>query len=256
MEGEFRACHSGLISHSEEIAINRGNKWEKERINDTFIDILGHYSDVYQKKFFMEVIESILFKYGTALLGFIILGLPVFNKLSLKYNEDSEKVPFNITKDYVCNSSLLIKLTKAISRIVFSYKDLKDLAEYTILVRKLDKVVEDINKGKYIRNQVNEEVLQYYVSGEEKDSDFIEFDEVPIITPNGNILVDRIKFKIEKGQHTLIIGPKGCGKSSLFRILGNLWPLYGGVLKKPKMQEILYIPQVIISLKPETISTT
>lgn len=64
-------------------------------------------------------------------------------------------------------------------------------------------------------------------------SDNMKFVDVPILSPNGDILVPKMNFEIKPGMNLLISGPNGCGKSSLFRIMGGLWPLTGGTLHKP-----------------------
>lgn len=74
-------------------------------------------------------------------------------------------------------------------------------------------------------------------------SDNLRFEDVPILSPNGDILVEKMNFEIKPGMHLMITGPNGCGKSSLFRIMGQLWPVTGGIVHKPSLEKIFYIPQ-------------
>ena len=74
-------------------------------------------------------------------------------------------------------------------------------------------------------------------------SENLRFEDIPILSPNGDILVEKMNFEIKPGMNLMITGPNGCGKSSLFRIMGQLWPVTGGTLHKPALDKIFYIPQ-------------
>ena len=204
----------------------------------------------------MGIVDSMLVKYGATMVGYTVVGLPVFGPNREAYLASIANDPSKITNDYVRNSSLLINLAKAIGRIVVSYKDVQNLAGYTTLIYEMDEVLRDLQQGKFVRTQVTgatedgstskavSKVLSMKEGAERVTiSENLMFEDVPIISPNGDILIEKMSFEIKPGMHLMIAGPNGCGKSSLFRIMGNLWPVTGGKLHKPDQSDIFYIPQ-------------
>lgn len=142
-------------------------------------------------------------------------------------------------------------MSKAFGRILVSYKDLQNLAGYTHLIFEINHVLTDLHKGHYVRTACNTGSLEttqttnlnILKNGVYVESENIRFENVDILTPTGDLLVEKMNFTIKPGQNCIISGPNGCGKSSLFRILGRLWPLATGKVMSPKMSKLFYIPQ-------------
>lgn len=103
----------------------------------------------------MGVFDSMLTKYGAVMVGYAVVGLPVFGHGKEEYLKLVKGDPSIITRDYIRNSSLLINLAKAIGRLVISYKEIQQLAGYTTLVYEMKEVLDDLSNGKYMRLVVN-----------------------------------------------------------------------------------------------------
>ena len=258
LEGEFRHTHSRLIGHSEEIAFYRGAEREKQIVNSSFEKILEHANRVFFLRFGNGIIDSVLVKYCATQLAYYLLSRPVFKDQA---NLTTSTDPTLIIEAYSRNSGYLINLSQAVGRLVLAGRDLTRFAGYTWRVAELFNVLEDLSvHHRYQRTMISsaggsgsgisevktisEDELQGKVNETTTEEEpFIEFERVPIATPNGDILLQEMSFRVNRGMNCMITGPNGCGKSSLFRILGSLWPLFGGKLTKPPLDEIFYVPQ-------------
>ena len=148
LEGEFRASHTNLHQHSEEIAFYRGAMWEQDRMNLLYDKLYQHGVFVATKRLFMGVFDSMLVKYGATMTAYGVLGIPVFGQNHEEYISSIGGDTSAITRDYIRNSALLISLAKAIGRIVISYKEVQELAGYTTLVHEIKDVLDDLKAGR------------------------------------------------------------------------------------------------------------
>ena len=93
LEGSYRACHTDLVHHSEEIAFYRGQNWEKGRLNSSFKDLTTHSRSVAQRRLYMGSFDAMLTKYGAVLVGYAVLGIPVFGANKEEYLSKFKVMP-------------------------------------------------------------------------------------------------------------------------------------------------------------------
>lgn len=67
---------------------------------------------------------------------------------------------------------------------------------------------------------------------------------VTLQTPNyQRILIEDLTLALEPESSLLVVGPSGCGKSSLLRAIAGLWNSGKGLIQRPEMSELLFLPQ-------------
>ncbi|XP_033364743.1 ATP-binding cassette sub-family D member 3 [Bombus vosnesenskii] len=242
LEGEYRHINSRLITNSEEIAFYQGNNREKLTILSSFHKLMTHLRKCQEFKTLMGIIDNLVGKYMGTVVGFYAVSIPFFMENSTLTESTNHRF-----RSYYTYGRMLIKLAEAIGRLVLAGRELTRLAGLTARVTEIKVVLDDLNLGKYERIMISDfkdEPIGSPGEGRIVNKDnVIRFDGVPLVTPNGDILIKELSFEVKSGMNVLVCGPNGCGKSSLFRILGELWPVWSGTVTKPPRGKLFYIPQ-------------
>jgi vitamin B12/bleomycin/antimicrobial peptide transport system ATP-binding/permease protein len=71
----------------------------------------------------------------------------------------------------------------------------------------------------------------------------IKAEHLSLALPDGRVIVPDTNLEVAPGQHVLITGPTGSGKSTLFRALAGIWPFGTGKIEVPARARMLFLPQ-------------
>lgn len=63
-------------------------------------------------------------------------------------------------------------------------------------------------------------------------------------TPNyQRTLIENLSLELKPQSSLLVTGPSGCGKSSLLRAIAGLWDSGKGLIQRPELEHLLFLPQ-------------
>lgn len=261
-EGDFRGLHARLIANAEEVAFYGGEQMEKVFLDRGFKDLKGWMEGIYTLKIRYNMLEDFVLKYTWSAFGYLVTSLPVFlpawGGLAAVVVDSATSGGHerNRMKDFITNKRLMLSLADAGGRIMYSLKDLAELAGSTSRVYTLISTLHRVHGNAYYQLRKDGPRPELYslaaVHGTvQQGYDGVRLENVPVVAPSlypggGEELIDNLTMTIHSGDHLLITGPNGVGKSAVARIVAGLWPVYEGLVSKPRKtgsDGIMYLPQ-------------
>mmetsp|Transcript_17915 Transcript_17915/g.50472 ORF Transcript_17915/g.50472 Transcript_17915/m.50472 type:complete len:1265 (+) Transcript_17915:174-3968(+) len=233
----FRESLDRVQIHHEAIRALGGNAFEAGAVRRTFDDWLGAVKSLNVKLLRSGFADQLAFHWWLrTFVSFIVIGPHIMwprRKRNLNSIEDLAALRGAIGHQFVLFVQSMISAG-------VSAKMVRQVQQLSGSAARLGELLFRLRGEEDRRAAQSESALQ--------DGDCIEFRNVRVETPAGNLLVKDLSFRLERGESLLITGFNGAGKSSIFRMLGQLWEVREGTIVKPGHEsglhnDVFYLPQ-------------
>ncbi len=215
-EADFRYSLVHVRDNTESIAFYQGEKPENAHVAGRFRDVLRNFSLLIGWQRNLSFFTS-AYSYLPVVLPFLVL-FPKYFGGKIEYG-DMVQANFAFTQVYT-----------ALSLIV---SQIEQITNFAAGVERLSTFADAI------------EPEQAPVTGiKSEEADRMAFTHMTLLTPDAKrTLVRDLTLNLESGDNLIVVGRSGVGKSSLLRAIAGLWTQGEGILKRPPLAEMFFLPQ-------------
>lgn len=215
-EADFRYSLVHVRDNTESIAFYQGEKPEVDQISSRFQNVLKNFSLLIGWQRNLSFFTT-AYSYLPVVLPFLIL-FPQYFSGKIEYG-DMVQANFAFTQVYAALSLIVAQI--------------EPITNFAAGVQRLSTFADAVSPER-----------QSPVGIGSEQADHFELHNVTLLTPNyQHTLFQDLTISPDNKGNLLVVGESGVGKSSLLRAIAGLWIQGQGVIKRPPLEQIFFLPQ-------------
>ena len=215
-EADFRYALVHVRDNAESIAFYQGEAPEQAQIGGRFRNVLKNFSLLIGWQRNLSFFTT-AYSYLPLVLPFLVLFTPYF-KGQIEYG------------DMVQANMAFAQVYGALSLIV---AQIESITSFAAGVRRLSTFAEAIPVQRAVKTGIRSETADHFA-----------MDRMTLMTPDDRRhLIRNLTLTLDQNINLVVVGPSGVGKSSLLRAIAGLWNRGAGIVRRPPLEEIFFLPQ-------------
>ncbi|KJH40181.1 ABC transporter, ATP-binding protein, partial [Dictyocaulus viviparus] len=231
-EGDFRYKHVSVRNNAEESAFYHAAEFEKFESDRSFMKLYNKLLTIASWKYPAQFLQN-YFNYYGAILSYVIQVFPIFIFHSYEDMDAS-----TLGKQISNNAFYFIYLINSFTRLTDLAISIGEMAGYS---QRLSELIS------YMKSVKDDEISTCSLDNNSEESlDVFITEDLSYTVPTelSMELASGLTIRLPRNRTLLITGSSGVGKTSLLRILGNLWkPSIGKIHRNFTEYNSMFLPQ-------------
>ncbi|MEB3358828.1 MAG: ABC transporter ATP-binding protein/permease [Synechococcales bacterium] len=222
LEANFRYGMVHVRDNAESIAFYRGERLEQQQVGERFFAAVRNFDLLI---IWQSLIE--LFQYG--------------------YNYFTRIVPYAIVAplyfagqtDFGTIGQAYLAFYQVLNALSLITNKINSIAAFAASINRLGTFYERLEDP---ANAASSDGKVHHIKTQ--IAPHLSIQDLTLLTPNSEqTLIRDLTLDVDPNDRLLVVGASGCGKSSLMRAIAGLWTNGDGVIKRPDVTNILFLPQ-------------
>ena len=220
VEANFRFDLARIREYSEQIALLKGEDREIARAGTVFEDVFHTIQRIIQVRTWLIAFNQ-FYSQISVIIPYVVVAPFYFLKIVDfgRFNQSADAFG-------AVNGSMNFFVDRYIG-----------LADFSAAIRRLTSFEDAFDAAR------EQEQREPRITAAPAESPILALPDIDLALPDGRKLAHIGDLALVPQESTLVVGPSGVGKSTLFRAISGIWPFGSGAIQQPAYAKLMLLPQ-------------